>query len=161
MFFVGTAPSSGGRVNVSPKGFDSFAIIDETTVAYLDLTGSGAETVAHIQDNGRITIMFCAFEGAPNIVRLQGRGRAVFPDDPRFAELASLFPDLPGVRSVIVIDVERVADSCGFGVPKMELIGQRDELTRWTNRKSSDELIEYRRQENAASIDGLPAIPLN
>jgi len=160
MFFVGTAPSEGGRVNVSPKGYDSFSIIDATTVAYLDLTGSGAETIAHLRDNGRITIMFCAFEGPPNIVRLQGTGEAVFPADSRFAELAARFAALPGIRSVILIDVERVADSCGFGVPKMELVEQRRELERWTDRKSDVELAEYRIEKNSTSIDGLPALPV-
>lgn len=159
MFFVGSAPSEGGRVNVSPKGYDSFAIIDETTVAYLDLTGSGAETIAHVQDNGRITIMFCAFEGAPNIVRLQGTGRVVYPGADGFSELADRFPDYPGIRSVIVVDVTRVADSCGYGVPTMTMVEQRDTLTRWTNRKTPHELVAYRREKNASSIDGLPAVP--
>lgn len=159
MFFVGTAPTAGGRVNVSPKGYDTFSIIDENTVAYLDLTGSGAETIAHLRDNGRITIMFCAFEGPPNIVRLQGHGEAVLPGDDRFAELVARFPGFPGVRSVIVIGVERVADSCGYGVPSMQVVEQRDTLTRWAQRKTSDELIDYRRDKNASSIDGLPAVP--
>lgn len=159
MFFVATAPSEGGRVNVSPKGYDSFAILDERSVAYLDLTGSGAETIAHLRDNGRITIMFCAFTGPPNIVRLQGTGEVVFPDDPRFPGLARRFPDIPGTRSVILVDIERVADSCGFGVPRMELVEQRVQLHRWADRKSADELVAYRNEKNARSIDGLPAVP--
>ena len=117
MFFVATAPLSGeGSVNVSPKGYDSLALIDERTVAYLDLGGSGAETLAHVRENGRITLMFCAFEGAANILRLYGRGRAVAFDEPDFAELKALFPTFERARAIVVVDITRIADSCGWGV---------------------------------------------
>lgn len=160
VFFVGTAPSGDdGRVNVSPKGLDgTFTVLDPHTVAYLDLTGSGVETIAHLEQNGRIAIMFCAFEGPPRIVRLHGRGEAVLATDSRFGDLASRFPSRPGVRSVIVVRVERIADSCGYGVPKMLFEVERDELDRWAERKGGEGLAEYRRAKNATSIDGLPGI---
>jgi len=160
VFFVGTAPlAESGHVNVSPKGCrGTFAVIDPTRVAYLDLTGSGVETIAHLQENGRITLMFCAFDGAPRIVRVTGTGEAVFPDDARFADLAARFPELPGVRSVIVIAVDRVADSCGYGVPRMELVGDRDRLQQWSRKQGDAGLADYRRKNNAVSIDGLSGI---
>lgn len=162
LFFVATAPSgNGGHINLSPKGLDSFRILDPHTVAYLDLTGSGVETIAHLRDNGRITLMFCAFDGPPKIVRLHGRGEAVRPDDPRFADLRRAFgPDHAehGLRSIIVVDVERVSDSCGFAVPLMQYVGERGLLTEWAQRKSPEDLAAYRRTRNAASIDGLPAL---
>ena len=158
LFFVATAPRRG-RINVSPKGLDgTFRILDEGTVAYLDLTGSGAETVAHLRDDGRITFLFCAFEDPPRLVRLHGRGEAVLPGDPRWAELRAGFPDLPGVRAIVVAEIDRVADSCGFGVPRMRFEGQRDHLPRWTRARGDEEaLARYRRRRNAVSIDGLPA----
>ena len=160
VFFVATAPSGeDGHVNLSPKGIDgSFAVLDPTTVAYLDLTGSGAETIAHLRDNGRIVLMFCAFEGAPRIVRLHGRGEAVLPGDPRFASLRARFPERPGIRSVIVVTVERVSDSCGFGVPVYQYRHERDELVDWAERKGPAGLVRYREEKNATSIDGLPAL---
>lgn len=160
VFFVATAPSGpGGHVNVSPKGVTgTFAVLDSDTVAYLDLTGSGVETIAHLQENGRIVLMFCAFDGPPRIIRLHGRGEAVIPDDPRFPELAARFPDPPGIRSVIVVAVERIADSCGFGVPRYRYEGDREQLPRWAERKGPRGLAEYRAEKNAESIDGLPGL---
>ncbi len=161
VFFVATAPGGdGGHVNVSPKGgAGSFAVVDPTTVAYLDLTGSGVETIAHLRDNGRITVMFCTFEGGPLIVRLYGRGQAVLPDDDRFADLRGRFPaDVPGVRSVILVDVDRVATSCGYGVPRMTYEADRTMLREWAERKGPEGIVAYRAEKNAASIDGLPGI---
>jgi predicted pyridoxine 5'-phosphate oxidase superfamily flavin-nucleotide-binding protein len=160
MFFVASAPlDPRGHVNVSPKGLDCFRVLGEKRVAYLDLTGSGNETSAHLEENGRITIMFCAFDGPPKIVRLHGRGSAVPVDDPRCAALLAAFPDPPdlhGLRSVITVDVDRVSDSCGYAVPLMSYEGDRDLLVRAHERRTEDDLVEYRRTRNAASIDGLP-----
>lgn len=159
VWFVATAPLAGdGHVNVSPKGDDTFRVISPTEVAYLDLTGSGAETVAHVRENGRLTIMFCSFGDKPNIVRLFGRGRAVLPGDERFSELAGRFPARDGARGIIVLDVEQVTSSCGYAVPHMELVGPRDTLAEWAGRKNDEELAAYRAEKNAVSIDGLPAI---
>lgn len=159
MFFVATAPSGdGGHVNLSPKGLDSFRVLDERTAAYLDLTGSGAETIAHLRENGRITIMFCAFEAKPRITRVQGRGEALRPGDGGFVELAGLFPPLPGIRSVIRIHAERVSTSCGYAVPLMELHGQRDTLLDWAARRGPEGVEAYWAEKNATSIDGLPAL---
>ncbi len=159
LFFVSTAPlSSSGHVNCSPKGYDSFRIIDNHTVAYQDLTGSGAETIAHLQENGRITIMFCAFEGPPKIVRLYGIGEVIREDEQRFAELASLFPAHRGMRAVIVIHISRVADSCGYGVPEYGYLGSREQLDKWTNHKTDEEIESYRKEKNSQSIDGLPGL---
>jgi hypothetical protein len=162
MFFVATAPAGpDGHVNLSPKGMGgTFVVLGEHRVAYLDYHGSGAETIAHLRENGRITLMFCAFQGPPNIVRLHGRGRSVPITDPEHAELAALFPDAPdrhGVRSVIDVDVHRVSDSCGYSVPLMTYEGDRDLLLQWSDRKTDAELAAYRRMKNGASIDGLPA----
>jgi len=158
MFFVATAPlASDGRVNVSPKGLEgTFAVLDEHRVAYLDLTGSGVETIAHLRENGRITIMCCAFEGPPRIVRLSGTGTVTTCDDDGFAELADRFTAHPGARAVVTVDVERVADSCGYGVPHMEHRGHRDRLTKWAASRGDDGLAAYRAERNAKSIDGLP-----
>ena len=159
VFFVGTAPAGGdGHVNVSPKGMDSFRILDPTTVAYLDLTGSGVETIAHLRDNGRITFLFCAFEGPPRIVRLYGRGEVVLPGDDAFADLAARFPSVPGARSVIRVHLDRVSDSCGYAVPTYRYVGERDQLVAWAERKGSEGLNTYRRERNAYSIDGLPGL---
>jgi hypothetical protein len=164
VFFVATAPGgSGGHVNLSPKGVTGcFAVLDAHRVAYLDYTGSGAETIAHLRDNGRIVLMFCAFDGPPTIVRLHGRGEPVFPADDRFAGLLDAFDGVPGpgLRAVIVVDVTRVSDSCGFAVPLLEYTGDRDLLTRANGRKSPAELDRYRSAKNATSLDGLPAVPL-
>jgi len=160
VFFVATAATEG-RVNVSPKGMKgTFAVLGPNRVAYLDYTGSGVETIAHLRDNGRITVMFCAFAGPPNVVRLHGRGEAVRPEDPRFAELYERFGvDADhGLRSVIVVDVDRVSDSCGFAVPLLDYVGERTLLDDWAARKTDEDLVAYRKERNAASIDGLPAL---
>ena len=161
VFFVATAPLSGdGHVNLSPKGtIGTFRVLDRETVAYLDLTGSGAETLAHLRENGRITLMFCAFDGKPNIVRLWGHGSAVLPSAPGFAGLAGSFPAHPGIRSVIRVAVTRVADSCGYAVPRMSLDSERDVLDLWSGAKDAAELAAYRVRTNATSIDGLLAWP--
>ena len=159
VFFVATAPDDPtGFVNCSPKGLDTFRVLDDHTVMYLDLTGSGIETVAHLRDNGRITLMFCAFTGRPDIVRLQGRGRVVLADDAEAAPYLATFPAYPGARSVIVVDVERVSSSCGFGVPRMTLDAPRQELVDWAGKKDADGLARYRAEKNARSIDGLPGM---
>ena len=159
MFFVATAPLSGeGSVNVSPKGYDSFVVLDERTVAYLDLGGSGAETMAHVQENGRITLMFCAFEGAPKILRLYGRGRAVAMHDPAFPALLARFAGFDRARAVIVVELTRIADSCGWSIPFYEFKGERDQLRRWVEHKPIDEWAARRYATNAQSIDGLPAL---
>ncbi len=161
VFFVATAATQG-HVNVSPNGMKgSLAVLGERQVAYLDYTGSGVETIAHLRDNGRITLMFCAFDGPPTIVRLHGTGKAVRPADPGFADLRQAFSSTMvdhGLRSVIVVDVERISDSCGFAVPLMEYVGERSLLTDWGARKTEDDLVAYRGQRNAVSIDGLAGL---
>jgi hypothetical protein len=211
MFFVATAPclaesGAGGNVNVSPKGYrDTFAVIDPLTVAYLDLTGSGAETIAHLRQNGRITIMFCSFDRQPKILRIYGTGQVILPEDPRWEEFVGYFPgaasaaaeadvaqgthgvsgasgawgtdaggtsedgadltlelehgiDRGNHRAIIVITAERISDSCGYAVPRMELTEERDLLTRWAERRSAEDLVDYRIKHNSYSIDGLPAL---
>jgi predicted pyridoxine 5'-phosphate oxidase superfamily flavin-nucleotide-binding protein len=159
VFFVATAPSGGdGHVNLSPKGLaDTFVVVDEHTVAYLDLTASGAETIAHLRQNGRITLMFCSFERTPNIVRLHGRGRVVSRYDDDFGDWARRFPDNPAARSVIVVDVQRVSDSCGYSLPLMRLESERDLLTPNMERRGPEGIVRYRQEKNRRSIDGLPA----
>lgn len=160
MFFVATAPlSPEGHVNLSPKGLDCFRILSPLRVAYLDLTGSGNETSAHLAENGRITFMFCAFEGPPRILRLYGHGRVVLPASDEWGALAALFPHYRGARQIILAGLTRVQTSCGFGVPLMTYTGQRDTLLRWAAAKSDEDLVAYRREHNAQSIDGLPASP--
>lgn len=161
MFFVATAPNGpGGHVNVSPKGMSgTFVVLGDHRVAYLDYHGSGAETTAHLDENGRITLMFCAFQSPPNIVRLHGHGRTVPVTAPEFAEMLALFPappDTHAVRSVIDVVVERVSDSCGYAVPLMTYEGDRDLLVRAHERRSEEDLAEYRRVKNGVSIDGRP-----
>jgi hypothetical protein len=159
MFFVASAPSgSDGRVNLSPKGLDTLRVLDPRTVAYLDFVGSGVETIAHLRDNARIVVMFCAFAGPPKIVRLHGRGEAVEPGDPRFESLAARFAPQPGVRSVILVQVERASESCGYGVPLYEYQGERTALGAWAGKKGTEGLLEYQRTRNAESIDGLPGL---
>jgi hypothetical protein len=159
VFFVATAPSGDdGHVNVSPKGLaDTFVVVDEHTVAYLDLTASGAETIAHVRQNGRITLMFCSFDRTPNVVRLHGRGRVVGLYDDDFAAWASRFAPNPAARAVVVVDVERVSDSCGYALPLLRLDSERDLLTPHMERRGPDGVVAYRRLKNTTSIDGLPA----
>ena len=157
MFFVATAPLSGdGLVNCSPKGLDTFRVLDPLTVAYLDFTGSGIETVAHIKENERIVIMFCAFEGPPKIIRLHGKGKFHDLESPRFAELEPQFGSQAGVRGVIEISVTRIADSCGWAVPKYEFVEDRETLTNSAIKQGVDGLIDYRKLKNSSSLDGLP-----
>ena len=157
IFFVATAPmSQTGRVNLSPKGLDSFRILSPNRVAYLDLTGSGNETSAHLQENGRMTFMFCAFQGPPSILRLYGHGYTVLPDNSEWEALYSLFSPIPGTRQIIVADIDRVQTSCGAGVPLYEPVGQRDAMVKWALNKGEQGLHDYWQQKNRASIDGLP-----
>ena len=158
LFFVGTAPSEGGRVNLSPKGLDSLSVISETRVAYLDLTGSGAETIAHIRDNGRVTFMFCAFEGPPRILRLYGTGRVHRPGSLGFDELRVRFGDRRAVRSIIAADLERVQDSCGYGVPLMDFVEDRSRLDSWADARTDGDIAQYWVDKNTVSIDGLAAL---
>ena len=162
VFFVATAPRSDDQlVNCSPKGTaGTFTVIDDHTVAYLDLTGSGIETIAHLRENGRIVLMFCAFSGPPSIIRLHGRGRVVLPGEDGFDDLLPLFTEHPGVRSIIVVDVTRVSDSCGFAVPTMTYDAERTILDQGNAKRGSDGLAAYRAETNATSIDGLPGLPL-
>ncbi len=160
VFFVATAPAGAdGHVNVSPKGLkDTFRVLDENTVAYLDYVGSGAETIAHLRENGRITIMMCAFEGPPNILRLYGHGEVLEPQDDGFAELSGLFPSETEARSIIRVNVERIADSCGYGVPVYSYEAERTLLRQWADKKGPERLQQYQIDKNAESIDGLPAL---
>ncbi len=156
LFFVASAPLlPTGHINLSPKGLDAFRVIDERTVTYLDLTGSGNETAAHLTENGRLTLMFCAFSGHPKILRLYCRGRVVTRLSPEWAEAVGRFPPLPGTRQVVVADVESVQTSCGFGVPLMAFDQQRDQLTRWAESKGEEPLVDYRRTRNAVTLDGM------
>ena len=158
MFFVATAPSGDrGHVNVSPKGHDSFRVVDVRTVAYLDLIGSGVETIAHLRQNGRVTLMFCAFEGPPRIVRLQGRGRVVEPAAAAFDALRSRFGEQDAVRAVIAIELDRISDSCGYGVPLMSYAEERPQMQAWIDKKGPAGLEVYLDEHNA-SIDGLPGL---
>jgi len=158
IFFVSTAPlSEQGHVNCSPKGGDSFRVLGPMEAAYLDYTGSGAETTAHLRENGRIVLMFCAFQGKPDIVRLHGVGEAVASDDSRFEALAAHFPPNPGTRAVVHVRVSRVSTSCGYAVPFMEYQKERETLDKWAVAKGPEALEEYRAAKNAQSIDGLAA----
>ncbi len=171
VFFVATAPcltpsGEGGHVSLSPKGYrDTFAVLGPRTVAYVDLTGSGTETIAHLRQNGRITIMFCSFSRQAKILRIYGRGRVVLPDAPGWPELARSFTRTAGEgagrrdrRAIIVVEADRIADSCGYAVPLMELTSERDLLARNAERQSSEEIAAYQAEKNAVSIDGLPAL---
>jgi hypothetical protein len=162
VFFVATAPlHSEGHVNCSPKGNrQELAVLDERRIAYLDQTGSGIETIAHLAENGRIVIMFCAFDGPPRIVRVHGQGRAVRPGEDGFAELASHFPgcDGVGVRSIVVVEARRISDSCGYGVPIMPFYSHRPTMDEWCERKGPEGIATYWTEKNAISLDGLPGI---
>ena len=158
LFFVATAPTDDGRVNMSPKGYDSFKVLGPNRVAYADITGSGAETIAHLAQNGRITFMFCAFEGKPNIVRLYGTGRSVLPGDPEFDEMLKVVGPQAGLRAFIVADIDRTSSSCGFAVPFMDYVEERTKLGDYWAPKSDEDLAEYWKKKNSSSIDGLPAL---
>ncbi len=157
VFFVATAAlSPDHHVNVSPKGQDTFRVLSPSRVAYLDLTGSGNETSAHLMENGRITLMFCAFEGPPMILRLYGRGRVVCHGRAGWDELCRLFESLPGTRQIIEAEIHLVQTSCGYGVPLLDYVGEREDLARWSQAKGEDGLRAYWEEKNARSIDGLP-----
>jgi hypothetical protein len=162
VFFVATAPLSGdGHINCSPKGNrGELVVLDERRVAYLDQTGSGVETIAHVSENGRIVLMFCAFDGPPRIVRLHGRGHAVLRGTEEFDELAVHFPgaDGIGVRSVIVVETDRISDSCGYGVPLMTFEGHRPTMDEWAQRKGPEGIVTYWAEKNATSVDGLQGV---
>ncbi len=159
IFFVATAPLNGeGHINLSPKGLETFVILDPTTVAYLDLTGSGVETIAHLRENGRIVIMLCAFEGPPNIVRLHGRGDVVEPGSPEFPGLLAKFPRYDGIRSIIRLRLDRISDSCGYGVPLYSYAGERKQLVQWVERKGPEGIRKYQQDNNGQSIDGIPGL---
>ena len=159
VFFVATAPlDSEGNLNLSPKGLDTFRIVGPRTVAYLDLIGSGVETIAHLKENGRVVLMFCNFEGPPSIVRLHGRGRVIEPPSREFPDLASEFPHYETTRAIIVVDVTRVSNSCGFGVPLLRYQGERDQHFRWAQKKGPEGLRAYKQEKNRRSIDGLPGL---
>jgi hypothetical protein len=166
IFFVATAPmAANGHINISPKALPgTLAVLDEHTVAYLDLGGSGAETIAHLRENGRVTLMWCAFDGPPNIVRLHGRGEPVFRDDPRFPTLVSRFSaaDLPSVRAVVVVTPTRISDSCGYAVPMFDFREDRTLHTDFFGRKTDQEFGEYceKKEFVGVSLDGLPGLPL-
>lgn len=164
VFFVATAPAgAGGHVNCSPKGNDgTLAVLGPRTVAYQDRTGSGAETIAHLRQTGRIVVMFCAFSGPPRIVRLHGRGRVATEGDPEWDDVCRRWPggdQLPlGTRAFVVVDVERISDSCGYGVPLMDFVGHREAMDKWASQKGVDGLAAYQAEHNAVSLDGLPAL---
>ena len=162
VFFVASAPlSAEGLVNCSPKSNNGeLVVLDETRVGFVDRTGSGVETIAHLGENGRIVLMFCAFEGPPRIVRIHGHGSVIARDDEGFAELADRFATkrLEGARSIIVVAAERVSDSCGYGVPLMEFVGHRGLMAEWADRKGEDGIRAYRESHNTRSLDGLPGL---
>jgi hypothetical protein len=155
MFFVATAPHAG-RINLSPKGMDTFRVLNDHSVIYLDITGSGNETAAHLLENGRITIMFCAFGKNPRILRLYGRGRTIHPRDARWDEYFAMFPATPGLRQFMEIDIDAAMTSCGYAVPKLEQLSERDTLRKYWQKRSSADLDKYHREMNELSIDGLP-----
>ncbi len=159
VFFVATAPlASEGLVNCSPKGMDTLRVLAEREIAYLDLTGSGVETIAHLRENGRIVFLFCAFEGPPKIVRLHGRGDVIVPGSSEWEHLRARFPDHAGARAIVRAKLLRIADSCGFGVPQLAFVGERDTLARSAEKKGPQGLRQYRAEKNARSLDGLPGL---
>lgn len=159
MFFVATAPLDGnGHVNCSPKGLDSLRVLGPRTLGYVDLGGSGIETVAHVKENQRIVIMMCAFAGPPKIFRFYGRGSVVEPYDEGFADLLVQFPAQATVRNFVIIEVEEIFDSCGYGVPNYAFLGQRESLTNYYDQQTEAEIVAYRRKKNSQSLDGLPGL---
>lgn len=155
MFFVATAPLDG-RINLSPKGMDSFRVVDENRILWLNFTGSGNETAAHILENQRITIMFCSFKGAPNILRIYGKGKSIHPNDAQWKDLISLFPKNPGARQIFDITVESAQDSCGMSIPYYEFLGERNQLNEWAENQEEGAIEKYWTDRNTESIDGLP-----
>jgi len=155
IFFVATAPNSG-RINLSPKGMDSFRVIDKNRVLWLNVTGSGNETAAHLLENQRITIMFCSFEGAPNILRLYGKGKEIKEGDTSWSELIQLFPETPGTRQIFDITIDSAQTSCGMSIPFFEYKGERNELNDWATTQGKEGIKDYWTKKNQTSIDGLP-----
>lgn len=153
IFFVATAPNEG-RINLSPKGMDTFRVFDKNRVLWLNLTGSGNETAAHLLDDNRISIMFCAFEGAPNILRLYGKAVAIHPKDDQWCTLISLFPEIPGARQIFDVRIESVQTSCGMAVPYFDFIGQRNQLANYAKKKGQEKIEQYWQEKNSTSIDG-------
>lgn len=159
MWFVATAPlASDGHVNVSPRGHDTLSVLGPRRVAWVDYTGSGVETIAHIRENGRICVMFASYDKRPRIVRLHGTGAVVLPGETAYEEVVARHPAHPSTRAVVVVDVHRISDSCGFGVPVMELVGERDLLRLSAEKKGEQGMEAYRAERNRVSIDGLPAL---
>ncbi len=159
VFFLASAPlQAEGHINLSPRGLDSLRITSDNELVILDLTGSGNETAAHLHENGRLTVMLCAFSGNPKILRLYGQGQVILPDGPNWHDYRKLFaPDLPGVRQIFRLGIERIQTSCGFGVPLMDFVSQRDMLLEWANKKGPEGIEKYQHEKNAQSIDGLLA----
>ena len=158
LFFVCTSPlDANSHINLSPKGFDCFRVLSATRVGYLDIVGSGNETSAHLLENGRITFMFCAFDGPPKILRLYGRGKTILPGDDEWKELSEQFTILPATRQIIVADIFKAKSSCGFGIPLYEYTGDRDHAFTWAEKKGPEGLEEYKKEKNMVSLDGLPA----
>jgi predicted pyridoxine 5'-phosphate oxidase superfamily flavin-nucleotide-binding protein len=161
VFFVATAPlDARGHINVSPKGLDTLRILGPKTLAYLDLTGSGVETVAHAKENSRITLMFCAFAGPPKILRLYGRARVLEHEDAEYPALLARFPDFESTRAIIVVELIRIADSCGYGVPLLKYEEDRKQLGAWARNRGPEKLKTYRKEKNSHSIDGLPGLSM-
>ena len=159
MFFVATAPlTAEGTVNCSPKGMDTFRVLGPNTVAYLDLTGSGVETIAHLRENGRITIMFCAFTGGPKILRLYGRGSVFEKGTREYEERLTHFDEILGARAIISVELHRIIDSCGYSIPFYEYVGERDTLSKWSDRKGPAGVHAYNQANNLKSLDGLPGM---
>ena len=159
VFFVATAPlSRDGHMNCSPKDGESFRVLDERTVVYLDLTGSGVETMAHVKENKRIVLMFCSFAGTPKIVRLHGRGEIIEPEQTEFEHFRAIFPPTIGIRSFVKVHLTRISDSCGYGVPLYEFRGNRSQLEDWAEQKGEEFLVKYRETHNSRSIDLLEGI---
>jgi hypothetical protein len=159
LFFVASAPvDSNGHINVSPKGHDTLRVLGPTVVAYLDLTGSGVETISHLKENGRIVLMFCSFQGPPNILRLHGRGKVVEPEQPEFRDLAPHFPEYEGTRAIILVEVSRVSDSCGYSIPLLKYESERNQLSAWAKKLGGEGLKQYRKEKNERSIDKLAGL---
>ena len=159
LWFVATAPlAASGHVNVSPRGHDSFSVLGPHRVGWVDYTGSGVETIAHLRENGRVCGMFCSYDARPRIVRLHGQGQVWLPGSPSYDEVVALHPAHPSTRAVVTVDVDRVSDSCGFGVPVMTLVGERDLLRLSAEKRGPEGLATYRAEKNAVSIDGLPGL---
>lgn len=155
MFFVATAPING-RINLSPKGMDAIRVVNENRILWLNLTGSGNETAAHILENNKITLMFCAFEGSPNILRIYGKGKAIHPKDTAWEAAIKLFPEIPGARQIFDITVESAQDSCGMSIPFYEYKGERNQLNDWAITQGQEKVEQYWEDKNQTSIDGLP-----